>query len=130
MMLFRTNIKTKNPQQQAIFDFMLLLLCSLIGILVGALLTQGVMYLANINNVQDTVASLAPDAPASERNLIRAILMIGHLFLFWLPSLAFSYFLYKKQFLQYLQLNRSPSLVNLSSCIIGARRVAVIPMDK
>ncbi len=114
MTIHRTNFIARNPRSQVFMDFMFLLLCGFIGALIGALITQGVMQLANINDVQETVKSLPPDAPASERNMLRAILMIGHLFLFWFASLAFAYLIYKKQFIQYLQLHRSPSIPQLS----------------
>lgn len=114
MTINRTNFIARNPQTQVFMDFMFLMICGLVGALIGALVTQGVMQLADISDVQATVKSLPPDAPASERNTIRAILMIGHLFLFWFASLAFAYLIYQKQFLQYLQLHRSPSLSQLS----------------
>ncbi len=84
-----------------------LLLFVFLGALLGSLLVKFI----GGNDMQQWLFDQNFQATLRERNTLRSVQLVSHLFTFTLPALAFGIFFYKKSWLQAFQLNKLPSPV-------------------
>lgn len=100
-----------NPPQPGALPQGISLVLLLVMIFFFFLLGQGVTYLAGLAMGMDPASlmsnpDLLPDA--GQRNRLRVVVLISHVFTFILPALAWGYTLYKRNLWERFYLNRAP----------------------
>jgi uncharacterized protein len=101
-----------NNQRHPLAELSLFLLAILGFSLIGTLLALLIAY-ANGMNISALMNDLTENSPVGERNTIRFMLLLNHLFSFLIPSIFFTWFLYKKDSLDFLTLKKTPSIQNI-----------------
>ena len=100
-----------NNQRHPLAELSLFLLAILGFSLFGTLFATLFAY-ANGVNISELMTNLNENSPVGERNIMRFVLLLNHLFSFLIPSIFISWFLYKKNYLNFLTLEKMPSLQN------------------
>jgi uncharacterized protein len=100
-----------NNQRHPLAELSLFLLAILGFSLVGTLLAMLLAY-ANGLNISDLMNGLTENSPIGERNTIRFVLLLNHFFSFLIPSMFLTWFLYKKDWANFLTLEKMPSMQN------------------
>ncbi len=101
-----------NNQRHPLAELSLFLLAILGFSLLGTLLAM-LLGFANGTNISELMTNLNENSPIGERNIMRFVLLLNHLFSFLIPSIFISWFLYKKNYLNFLTLEKMPSLQNI-----------------
>lgn len=78
-----------------------------VGNIIGSALMI-VMAKANGLDLASIISSVNENSPIGTRNFMRATLFLNHIFSFILPALATVVFVYKKLWINYLQLDKKP----------------------
>lgn len=108
----------------------MVLILLLITAIFCSLLGNGLVYLISQFKGLDltsVLAELSEKSPLSTRNFVRWANFISHIFTFTVPAIVVSIFLYRKKWLRFLKLDKSPILSNLllgSLFIIAAFPIA------
>jgi uncharacterized protein len=82
---------------------------------IGQLITGGIsLGLAHLGgfDFNQKLAGLSMNSPIEDRNFIRGVLFINHVFGFILPAIFTAILVYKKLAVNYLKLNKLPDLAN------------------
>jgi len=81
-----------------------------------SLIGSGIIHLlGSLKDIdfQTAIANLNIESTINDRNFIRSLLGVNHLFTFIIPSLFFSFFLFRKQWAHFLKLHKSPHFQNV-----------------
>ena len=106
-----------NNQRHPIIELVLFLLAILGFSLVGTVLAL-LIACANGLDMSALMTTLNENSPIGERNAIRSVLFLNHLFSFLIPSVFFAWFLYKNRWADFLTLDKIPSIQNIVLGII------------
>ena len=106
-----------NNQRHPIIELVLFLLAILGFSLVGTVLALLIAY-ANGLDMSTLMTTLNENSPIGERNAIRSVLFLNHLFSFLIPSVFFALFLYRNRWADFLTLDKIPSMQNIVLGII------------
>lgn len=81
------------------------------------LIGSGIIFLiGSLKGVdfQLAIQSLSEQSSSEDRNFIRSLLSINHLFTFIIPAVVFAVFLFRKTWTRFLKLDRIPSFQNIA----------------
>lgn len=106
-----------HPGDSFLLVLLLLLLALLIGSLLGHLLTTNICSLLGFK-MQALINGANENSPLQTRNYLRMINLVNHFMAFTIPSLAVAYFLYKRNFLRFLNIHKLPKGNNLLSALL------------
>lgn len=104
---------------------LLLLLTVFSGLLLGFFARIGLDLLYG-QSFEEVYRNLSEESPSGDRYFIRWSLMISHLFTFVLPGIGVALFLFRKHWLRYLQLSKTPKSINLA--LGGLLILAALPL--
>mgnify|MGYP005666298859 CR=1 FL=1 len=107
-----------SPPEPPIAMIALLLI---LGLLLGAMLGSGIVFLISQAKGLDFAAllgSLSENSPKAERNLVREVNLISHFMTFTVPSLFAAWFFYRRRSFAFLKMDHWPSSRDISFGIL------------
>jgi len=108
-----------------IMIILLLLLSIFSGLLLSFFARMGLDAIYG-QSFEEVYGQISESSPSADRYQIRWTLMLSHLLTFVLPGVGVAFFLFKKQWAQYLQLDRMPLFLNLM--LGGLLIIAALPL--
>lgn len=95
----------------------LLLVAILLGSMTGDLIVYGVCEITG-TDFQQLFQGLNPNSSPSDRNFVRALSLVKHLMTFAAPGIFVAVFLFRRKWLEALQLSHSPEWINVVGSIM------------
>lgn len=100
---------TSNPIAiSPVLSLMFLLITLLFGAMLGGLLALGLASALGFE-MTELLNAMTADSPRAERDIVRWINAVSHIFTFTAPPLAVAIFLYQKSWMKFFKLDRWPN---------------------
>ncbi len=113
---------SNTSKQQEISQFITFLFIGLVCMTTGALLLPYISEALGISDLKTFMSELSETSSAADRQRIKVIQIVNHLFTFSVPSIVFVILIHKNKAFQFLKLNKFPNtqMLLMGSMLIGA----------